>query len=465
MSYTVEDERYDFTVEPKKSKRLGVLIAGICGNNGTTLVSGLMSHWKKSKVETKEGEYSTKFYGSISQYGVMDINGTPTLYKDLIDLYDVSEIILHGWDIVNTDLYTATVQNKVIDVSLREQLKEELECIRPLASIYYPSFIAKNQESSINNISNDVSNVNKVADVLKIKSDIDNFKAVNQVDDVVVVWSGSTERFSNGKWRTTAELIKAVNDNDAEVSPSMIFAMASIFSKSIFLNCSPQNTLSQSIIELAEENGSFVGGEDLKTGQTKLKSVLADFLVSSCLKPLSIVSYNHLGNNDGKNLEETPQFLSKEITKRTVIDDVVDSNPYIFGEDIPDHTIVIKYVPAVGDSKRALDEYYSELFLNGRQTIAIHNTCEDSLLAVPVMLDIILFSEFFSRVRVSKNGGDFKRLRSCLSLLSFFFKSPVVNQDEKVVNSFFAQKYGFENFLRLVCKLPINDNVNIGFKV
>merc|ERR1719266_1079372 len=131
-----------------------------------------------------------------------------------------------------------------------------------------------------------------------------------------------------------------------------------------------------------------------------IKSVLVDFLVSAGLKPESIVSYNHLGNNDGRNLSEAKQFRSKEISKSNVVDDVVASNKILYPNpktDHPDHCVVIKYVPFVGDSKRAMDEYTSRIFMNGKNTIVMHNTCEDSLLATPIILDLVL-TELMQRI-------------------------------------------------------------------
>lgn len=115
---------------------------------------------------------------------------------------------------------------------------------------------------------------------------------------------------------------------------------------------------------MAEHHGAFIAGDDFKSGQTKLKSVLVDFLVGAGIKPVSIVSYNHLGNNDGKNLSAPSQFRSKEISKSNVVDDMVESNDILYehGEH-PDHCVVIKYVPYVGDSKRAMDEYTSEIMM------------------------------------------------------------------------------------------------------
>jgi myo-inositol-1-phosphate synthase len=149
--------------------------------------------------------------------------------------------------------------------------------------------------------------------------------------------------------------------------------------------------------------------------------------VSAGIKPTSIVSYNHLGNNDGQNLSSFPQFRSKEISKSNVVDDMVESNKILYknSKDYPDHCVVIKYVPNVGDSKRAMDEYVSEIFLNGLNTIVIHNTCEDSLLAAPIMIDLILLTELFERILVrnvtASESEDTQFVRVSVNFY-FFFK-------------------------------------------
>ena len=124
-------------------------------------------------------------------------------------------------------------------------------------------------------------------------------------------------------------------------------------------------------VQLAEKHGAYIGGDDFKSGQTKMKSALVDFLINAGIKLTSIASYNHLGNNDGKNLSSQKQFRSKEISKSNVVDDMVAANTVLYEKDEhPDHVVVIKYIPAVGDSKRALDEYHAEIFLGGHQTIS-----------------------------------------------------------------------------------------------
>merc|ERR1711991_1133045 len=216
----------------------------------------------------------------------------------------------------------------------------------------------------------------------------------NGLDKVVVLWTANTERFASvqsGVNDTADNLLDAIKANEPEIAPSTIFAVASILEGSIYINGSPQNTFVPGVIELAETHDVMIGGDDFKSGQTKMKSVMVDFLVSAGIKPTSIVSYNHLGNNDGKNLSAPEQFRSKEISKSNVVDDMVSSNRLLYNEgETPDHCVVIKYVPNVGDSKRAMDEYTSDIFMGGRNTIVMHNTCEDSLLAAPIILDLVI---------------------------------------------------------------------------
>merc|ERR1719305_2051121 len=208
--------------------------------------------------------------------------------------------------------------------------------------------------------------------------------------------------------------------DQAEIAPSVMFAVASILEGSSFINGSPQNTVLPGVIDLATRKGVFVGGDDFKTGQTKVKSVLTDFLVSAGIKPVSIVSYNHLGNNDGHNLNAPAQFRSKEISKTNVVDDMVAANPLLYEPgEYPDHCIVIKYVPYVGDSKRAMDEYTSEMFMGGHNTIVLHNTCEDSLLAAPLMIDLVLLAELCGRIKYRCDPAEeFQSFHPVLSMLS-----------------------------------------------
>jgi len=222
---------------------------------------------------------------------------------------------------------------------------------------------------------------------------------------VIVLWTANTERYSNvmnGLNDTAENLLASIERDETEVAPSSLYAVACIKEGVPFINGAPQNTFVPGLVDYAVQKNVLIAGDDFKSGQTKMKSVLVDFLVGAGIKPTSIVSYNHLGNNDGMNLSAPQTFRSKEISKSNVVDDMVASNSILYkpGEH-PDHVVVIKYVPNVGDSKRAMDEYMSEIFMGGHNTISMHNVCEDSLLAAPIILDLVLLAELTSRIQVT----------------------------------------------------------------
>ena len=272
---------------------------------------------------------------------------------------------------------------------------------------------------------------------------------------------------------TADNLLKAIEEGHEEVSPSTVFAVASILENVPFINGSPQNTYVPGAVKLAERHGAFIGGDDFKSGQTKMKSALVDFLVNAGIKPISIASYNHLGNNDGKNLSSQRQFRSKEISKSNVVDDMVEANGALYNgkDDHPDHIVVIKYVPAVGDSKRALDEYECEIFLGGRQSIAIYNICQDSLLATPLILDLVLVAELATRIqwRLHNDDGEAKEeyagFHSVLSILSFMLKAPMTPPGTPVVNALSKQRAALLNIFRACVGLTPESDMTLEDKL
>lgn len=322
-------------------------------------------------------------------------------------------------------------------------------------------YVAANQEDRADNL---IKGNNREV-VGQLQKDIEQFRTREGVDSVIVLWTANTEKFYLPEIESLADLEAKLDDN-SPLPASVLYAYASLKQNAVFLNGSPQNTLHPGVLELAHKVGGFVGGSDFKSGQTRFKTIMSDFLIGAGLRLSSVVSYNHLGNNDGKNLSEPATFRSKEISKASVIDDAIKSNPILYpppteeekGEprNKVDHCVVIKYVPYVGDSKRALDEYSSEIFLGGLNTISSYNVCEDSLLAVPIMIDLVVLGEFLSRVRM-----DGKSLGPVLSYLSFFFKAPVTNHAEYVVNSFSKQREMLGNFLK-ICAGYVPDDATLG---
>merc|ERR1712146_333591 len=200
----------------------------------------------------------------------------------------------------------------------------------------------------------------------QIRADIRNFKAKNKLDKVLVLWTANTERFASlqsGVNDTADNVLQAIQDNEPEIAPSTIFAVASILEGAMYINGSPQNTFTPGVVELAEKHNVMIGGDD------------------------------------GKSLSAPQTFRSKEISKSNVVDDMVMSNRILYEpNEHPDHVVVIKYVPYVADSKRAMDEYTSEILMGGKNTIVMHNTCEDSLLATPLILDLAILADMTSRI-------------------------------------------------------------------
>jgi len=285
------------------------------------------------------------------------------------------------------------------------------------------------------------------------------------------LWSANTERYADvmtGVNDTADNLLHAIKKDEAEISPSTLFAVASILEGCPYLNGSPQNTFVPGCIDLAIRHNVPIGGDDFKSGQTKIKSVLVDFLIGAGLKPTAIASYNHLGNNDGKNLSAPQQFRSKEISKSSVVDDMVSSNQILYGPgEHPDHIIVIKYVPYVGDSKRAMDEYTSQIFMGGHNTIALHNTCEDSLLASPIIIDLAILAELTQRItyKLADSTEDFQTFHPVLSILSYLLKAPLVAPNTPVVNALFKQRACIDNVLRACVGLPPDSNMRLEYQL
>ena len=389
-------------------------------------------------------------------------NSVYTPMSNMLPLLNPNEIVWGGWDINGANLGDAMKRSKVLDYDLQTKLHPHMKDIKPLPSIYFPDFIAANQGDRADNVLTGT----KQEQMEQIRKDIREFKANNGLDQVILLWTANTERFSaveEGVNDTAENILSSIEMDEAEVSASTVFAVASILEGSTFINGSPQNTFVPGVVELARQKKVFVAGDDFKSGQTKMKSVMVDFLVSAGIKPVSIVSYNHLGNNDGKNLSAPSQFRSKEISKSNVVDDMVASNRLLFEEDEhPDHVVVIKYVPYVADSKRAMDEYTSEIFMGGKNTIVMHNTCEDSLLATPLIYDLVILGELCQRVQVKKEGeADWESFHPVLSLLSYMLKAPLVPNGAPVVNALFTQRCAIINLMRACLGLAPDNHMTL----
>lgn len=463
-------ETFHFKTE-RKVPRVGVMIVGLGGNNGTTVAASILANRNNVTWRDRHGVRKPNYLGSVTHASTVRLGAQRgrDVYvpmNKMLPMVRPDDFVLGGWDISSMNLGDAMERACVLPYDLQRQVYDQMKEIKPLKSIYSKDFIAENQEERADNVLEG----NKAELVEQLRQQIRGFKTHNDVDKVIVLWSANTERFSEvqqGLNMTADELMNSIKKDKSEVSPSTMFAVASILEGCTYINGSPQNTFVPGVLELAEQKGVFIAGDDFKSGQTKMKSVLVDFLVSAGLKPVSIVSYNHLGNNDGKNLSSPKQFRSKEISKSNVVDDMVASNHMMFKEgEHPDHCVVIKYVPYVGDSKRAMDEYTSEIFMNGTNTITLHNVCEDSLLAAPLIIDLVVLAELCERIQVKKEGEEeYSRFHSVLSILSYLLKAPMTPPGTPVINALFKQREAVLNILRACIGLPAENHMLLEHRI
>ncbi|CRG97894.1 inositol-3-phosphate synthase, putative [Plasmodium gallinaceum] len=535
---------YEIMVEKiKKEKKLGVLIIGIGGNNSTTLLGGICANSKNltyiNKYDLKKPNYLGSIFLSSNirlGYNQKEREHSYCPIHKLVDFYNPKNIVYGGWDINNLNLKDCLIRNKVFEYDLIEKIKNYLDYI-PLKSVYFKgNFISDNQQSRVNNI---LIGQNKLEILEKVRDQIRNFQKYNDLDDLIILWSGNTEKnipHIEGINDTLENILCACKNNHPSISPSMIYALAAVLENAPFINSSPQNTFVNAIVQLAKEKRVFIIGNDLKTGQTKIKNFLLDFYYGTGLKPKSIVSYNHLGNNDGKNLSSSLQFHSKKISKSNLICDYVKANEELYDDQIADPTfkenkeyshvdslnevcneyienekekevfdgeyiekqkvnseIVIKYVPYVGDDKKAIDEYISEIFMNGKNTIVLYNICQDSLLASPILIDLILLVELSQRINFKCNEknenieeinvnikiedyqlshkilkpkySNYKQMDSILFLSSIFCKSPFNSDTYKTRHSFFSQLESLSNFIRIISGLPIDAQIDLPYMI
>ena len=469
-STNMKKTSYTFKTEINPPK-FGVMLVGLGGNNGTTFTAGILANKHKISWESKRGTHQPNYLGSITQSSATKIgydknNEVYLPLNQVLPMVNPNEIVIGGWDISDMNMVDAMRRAQVLEYDLQSKLKEHMKDMVPLPAVYYEDFIAQNQKERATNI---VPGTNKQEHLETIRKNIRDFKAQHNLEKVTVMWTANTERFCKvaaGVHDTADNLLAAIKASHPEISPSIIYAAATVMEGCSFINGSPQNTLVDGVVELAVKNNIFVVGDDFKSGQTKLKTALVDMIVGAGLKPISVVSYNHLGNNDGKNLSSEQQFKSKEISKKSCVDDIIASNPCLYEkEEHHDHEIIIKYVPSAGDTKKAIDEYTAEIFLGGKQTWSIYNVCEDSLLAAPIILDLILITELMERIHwKSDDEENFHRFDTVLSVLGYLCKAPRTRDNAPLMNSLFRQKNGIENLFKVCAGLPLDDNMLMEFR-
>jgi len=418
-------------IQPTAGK-LGVLIPGI-GAVTTTLLSGVFSSRKGL----------ARPLGSVTQTGKIRLGKRSEQrvvpVKQLVPLVDLDNIVFGGWDIFPDNAYQAASKAKVLEPRHIDPIKEELEQIIPMKAVFDRNYV-KNLDGP--NVKNAPTKMDLAEQVMK---DIENFKSTNKLDRLVMCWAASTEafHFAAPVHSSIKQFEEGLKNNDPAVSPSQVYAYAALKMRIPYINGAPHLTVdSPAMLELAMENKIPICGKDFKTGQTLMKTIIAPGLQARLLGISGWFSTNILGNRDGEVLDDPESFKSKEVSKLGVLETIL--KPDLYPELYKDlyHKIRINYYPPRGDNKESWDNIDIFGWMDYPMQIKINFLCRDSILAAPVMLDLILFTDLAQRAN----------MYGIQEWLSFYFKSPMVQQGLYPENDLFVQRAKLENTLRYLMK-------------
>ena len=414
-------------VQEAKGK-LGILIPGL-GAVATTVIAGVEA--------VKKG--LSQPIGSLTQTGSIRLgkrteNRSPKI-KDFVPLADLNDIVFGGWDVYKDNVYEAAVKAGVLDPYLLKAIQPQLETLVPMKAAFDKNYVKNLDGTNIKEYDT------KYNLALAVMDDIEQFKAKNNCDRIVMVWCGSTEIFHEASdiHDSLAKFEQALKDNDSRIAPSMIYAYAALKLGVPYCNGAPNLTCDiPALVELSKETNTPIGGKDFKTGQTLMKTILAPGLHARALGVQGWFSTNILGNRDGWVLDDPDNFKTKEVSKLGVLEDIFrpDLNPELYGELY--HKIRINYYPPRGDNKESWDNIDIFGWLGYPMQIKINFLCRDSILAAPIVLDLALFADLAKRAGMS----------GIQEWLSFYFKSPQTAPGLRPEHDIFKQLIKLENTLR-----------------
>lgn len=408
--------------------KLGVLIPGI-GAVSTTLMAGVFAARKGMG----------KPIGSLTQMGKIRLgkrtdDRNPNI-KDFVPLASLNDIVFGGWDIYTDNTYDAAMHAGVLDKNLLYSIKDEMSAIKPMRAVFDPEYVKNINGENVKK------EKTKMDSAKALMADIKKFKTENNCSRLVVVWCASTEVFieEDETHSTIKNFEKALEENHPSIAPSMIYAYAALKSGVPFINGAPNLTIDiQAIIELAKENNIPIAGKDFKTGQTLMKTILGPGLKTRLLGIDGWFSTNILGNRDGEVLDDAGAFKTKEVSKLSVLDSILEPDKYpdLYGNMY--HKVRINYYPPKGDDKESWDNIDIFGWLGYKMQIKVNFLCKDSILAAPVVLDLILFMDLAQRAE----------MKGIQEWLSFYFKSPQTKDGLQAIHDIFLQKIKLENTLR-----------------
>ena len=416
-------------VKPASGK-LGVLVVGVGGAVSTTFIVGTLAVRKGLATPI----------GSITQLATMRLgkrneNNFPKI-KDIVPLATLDDIVFGGWDIFPEDVYAAAKHAEVLTDKDLEGVKDELIAIKPMKAAFDQNFVKRLNGTHVKEAST------RWELMEQVREDIRNFKAQNNCDRVVVIWAASTEIYLPlaDEHQTLEGFRKAMKENNVEqIAPSMCYAYAAIAEGAPFIMGAPNLCVDMPAMwEFSKEMNVPICGKDFKTGQTMLKTVLAPMLKTRMLGLDGWFSTNILGNRDGEVLDDPDSFKTKEVSKLSVIDTILQ--PELYPELYKNiyHKVRINYYPPRKDNKEGWDNIDLVGWMGYPMQLKVDFLCRDSILAAPLCLDLVLFADLALRCNFS----------GIQSWLSFYFKSPMHDFEHVPEHDLFIQYIKLKNTLR-----------------
>jgi myo-inositol-1-phosphate synthase len=410
------------------SGKLGVLLVGL-GAVSTTTVAGVMAIRKGL----------AKPIGALTQMGTIRLgkrtdNRTPPI-KDFVPLAGLDDIVFGGWDIFDDNCYEAAKTAGVLESSLLDSIKDELSAVKPMSAVFDRQYVKRLDGPNVKK------GKNKKDLAEQLISDIRRFKADNNCDRVVLLWCGSTEIFltESPAHQTIEAFEEGLAENDPSIPSSMIYAYAAIKEGLAYANAAPNLSADvPALMDLAQKTGSPLTGKDLKTGQTLIKTIIAPGLKARLIGIEGWYSTNILGNRDGEVLDDPESFKTKEESKKSVLDYILQPNLYPELYSDLHHVVRINYYKPRGDAKEGWDNIDLVGWLGYKMQLKVNFLCRDSILAAPIVLDVALFLDLAKRAGMS----------GIQEWLSFYFKSPMHAPGLYPEHDLFIQLMKLKNTLR-----------------
>lgn len=410
------------------SGKLGALIPGL-GAVGTTFIAGVLNIRKGLAPPI----------GSLTQMGTIRLGKrteerSPYI-KDFVPLAELDDLVFGGWDIFPDSVYEAAKHAAVLEEKHLDAVREELEAIKPMKAVFDRNYVKRLDGPHVK------SGENKMELAEQLRADIRRFKKENELERAVMIWCGSTEIFlqRSDVHGTLAAFEEGLCNSDEGIAPSMIYAYAALMEDVPFVNGAPNLSVDIPALEqLALDRNVPIGGKDFKTGQTWMKTILAPGIKARLLGVAGWFSTNILGNRDGEVLDDPASFRTKEESKLGVLDYILQ--PHLYPELYGDfyHKVRINYYPPRGDNKEGWDNIDIFGWLGYPMQIKVDFLCRDSILAAPLVLDLVLFFDLAQRAG----------MRGIQEWLSFYFKSPMCAPELYPEHDLFIQLTKLKNNLR-----------------